>query len=386
MRNNRIRVGLGLVIAIALGGCGSGSGNGSASGNGSGSASGSGNGSGGGGGNGGGGGGGNGGGSAGGGGIGGGGGSAGGGAVLPPLGLVHYVTGNDADAEVVPSGPGLILMGGGTDVDAAFLWWKPLISGGDVVVLRTSGADGYNDYLYTTIGGCDSVETLLVTSKQLANDPYVAYRVAHAEAVFMAGGDQADYANFWRGTAMADAIEAVWKRGGVVGGTSAGNAVLGEFFFGAYEGTVYSDEALKDPYNVFMTVDRDFFAFPPLKGFITDTHFVPRDRMGRLVGFLGRILTDGWAQSAKGIGVDEETAIVIDAAGKGEVLGVGKAYLVEANAKPTLCSPGKALEYPGLLLHRLPPGSTLEFPSGTTAVPAEPLSASGGVLNIANPY
>jgi hypothetical protein len=67
---------------------------------------------------------------------------------LPPAGLVHYVTGSDANADVTPTGPGLILMGGGTDVDAAFQWWKPRISGGDVVVLRASGADGYNDYLY----------------------------------------------------------------------------------------------------------------------------------------------------------------------------------------------------------------------------------------------
>jgi len=376
MRNNRMRARIGLLMAIALGGCGDGSGSANGSGISSGSSSSSGGASGSG----------SGGASSSGSGGASGSASAGGGAVLPPLGLVHYVTGNDADAEVSPAGPGLILMGGGTDVDAAFQWWKPLLSGGDVVVLRTSGADGYNDYLYTTIGGCDSVETLLVTSKQLANDAYVASRVAQAEAVFMAGGDQADYANFWRGTALAESIASVWKRGGVVGGTSAGCAVLGEFFFGAYQGTVYSDEALQDPYNMYMTLDRDFLAFPQLKGFITDTHFVPRDRMGRLVGFLGRILTDGWAPSAKGIGVDEETALVVDARGKGEVLGVGKAYLIEANTPPALCSPGKMLEYPGLLLHRLSPGQTLQFPSGATAVPAEPLSASGGVLSLANPY
>jgi cyanophycinase len=227
---------------------------------------------------------------------------------------------------------------------------------------------------------------LLVTSKELANDPYVNDRVAHAEAIFMAGGDQANYANFWRGTALVDSINTVWTRGGVVGGTSAGCAVLGEFFFGAYQGSVFSNEALSDPYNMYMTMDRDFLSFPLMKGFITDTHFVPRDRMGRLVGFLGRIITDGWAPSVKGIGVDEATAIVIDAGGKGEVLGAGRVYLVEANQAPTVCVAGKPLEYPGLSLHRIGSGDTLQFPSGVTNAVAEPLSASGGNLSIANPY
>ena len=303
----------------------------------------------------------------------------------PPAGLEHYVTGNDADADVTPAGPGLILMGGATDVDAAFTWWKPRIAGGDVVVIRTSGEDGYNEYLQA-LSASDSVETLLVTSKELANSDYVQWRVAHAEGVFMAGGDQADYVNFWRGTALEAAITSVWQRGGVIGGTSAGCAVLGEFVFAAHEGTVYSDEALLDPYNVFMTLERDFFAFPPLAGFVTDTHFVPRDRMGRLVGFLGRILTDGWAPKAKGIGVDERTAVVIDAEGKGEVMGEGKVYLVVANEKPAVCEAGKPLEYAGLSYHRLSAGDTLDFPSGATTVPAEPLSAADGATSPANPY
>jgi cyanophycinase len=346
-----------LVVLLMLAGCGGGGETGSGGGNGSGSGSAGGN------------------------------GGAGGSSVSPepPAGLVHYVTGNDADADVTPAGPGLVLMGGATDVDAAFTWWKPRIAGGDVVVIRTSGADGYNEYLQA-LGASDSVETMLVTSNELANSDYVKWRVEHAEGVFMAGGDQADYVTFWRGTALESAIASVWQRGGVVGGTSAGCAVLGEFVFAAYEGSVYSDEALLDPYNVYMTLERDFFAFPPLAGFVTDTHFVPRDRMGRLVGFLGRILADGWAPSAKGIGVDERTAVVIDADGKGEVMGEGKVYVVVANDKPTVCEAEKPLVYSGLSYHRLAAGDTMAFPSGATSVPAEPLSAADGKTSPANPY
>lgn len=316
-------------------------------------------------------------------------GGSGGGAAVPPVPppeLVHYVTGNDADAEVTPVGPGLILMGGGTDVDEAFVWWKPLLAGGDVVILRSSGADGYNDYLYSQIGGFDSVETLLVTSKDLANDAYVQWRVSHAEGVFLAGGDQSNYVTFWRDTALSAAITEVYQRGGVIGGTSAGCAVLGQFLFPAYAGSVTSDEALLDPYNQYMTLEKDFFSFSPLAGFITDTHFVTRDRMGRLVGFLGRILTDGWAPAAFGLGIDEHTAVVIGAAGNGEILGSGKVYLVRASEKPAVCSKGMPLEYSGLTYERLGAGDMISFPSGTTNVMAEPISASGGVTSPMNPY
>jgi len=315
-------------------------------------------------------------------------GTGGGSEVVPtkPADLTHWITGNAADAAVTPTGPGLILMGGGTDVDAAFTWWKPYVNGGDVVILRALGADGYNDYLYSQIGGIDSVETLLVTSVALANSDYVSFVIAHAEGVFLAGGDQSDYIKAWKGTGVETALMKAWSRGAIIGGTSAGCAVLGAFSFAALNDSVYSDEALKDPYNLYMTLDRDFLAFPPLAGYITDTHFAKRDRMGRLVGFLGRIITDAWAPSARGLGIDEATALVVDPAGQGKVLGDGAVYLLEASAAPAVCVAGKPLEYAGLQLHKLTAGATVALPSGITSVPASTLSAAGGVLTPANPY
>lgn len=321
----------------------------------------------------------------------GGGGSGGQGGVLEerppkPEGLVSYVTGKDADNPITPQGPGLILMGGGTDVDAAFVWWKPYIAGGDVVVLRASGADGYNAYLHDDIGGCDSVETLLVTSKALAADPYVVWTVEHAEGIFLAGGDQAKYLNFWKDTPLEDALSAAHERGAVIGGTSAGCAVLGQLMFAAYNDTVYSNEALADPYNMYMTMERDFVPFAALSGWITDTHFVTRDRMGRLVGFLARIVQDGWSLAPIGVGVDEATAIVVGPDNMGEVMGSGAAYVVKTTEAPTLCAPGMPLEFANLTSQKLVAGDKLAFPSGATNVAAAPLSASGGTLTPANPY
>lgn len=305
---------------------------------------------------------------------------------LPPAELARWLVGDEADAEVAPVGPGLILMGGGADVDAAFEWWRPRLAGGDVVVLRTSGEDGYNDYLYADIGGADSVETMLVTTRALADDAYVAWRLARAEGIFLAGGDQATYLAAWTGTSVQAELRAAWARGAVVGGTSAGCAVLGEIVFAAANGSVYSDEALADPYNPYMTLERDFLGAPPLAAIVTDTHFAERDRMGRLVAFMARATTDGWAAAPLGLGVDEGTALLVDAAGRGVVVGAGAVYAVTAAGPPATCVPGEPLAWDGLAIHELVAGDAIELPSGATDVAGRPLAAEGGALDPANPY
>lgn len=304
---------------------------------------------------------------------------------VPPLpaGLVVYITGDPEDADVEPTGPGLVLMGGGADVDEAFTWWGDYIAGGDVVVLRTSGADGYNDYLYGF--GADSVETIML-SAAYANDPYVIWKLRHAEAIWIAGGDQATYLSAWKDTEVEAAVEHAWGRGAVVGGTSAGLAVLGQFMFAAYNDTVYSYEALEDPYNQYMTMEQGFLALPLLAGIITDSHFGERDRMGRLIGFLARIITDGWAPAATGIGVDEATAVVVGPDGIGTVIGAGYVYVMHAEQPPQTCMPGVPLEYDGLVYYTLSPGDTLTLPGAVVAGAGAPIAASGGVTIPADPY
>lgn len=303
-----------------------------------------------------------------------------------PAGLVHFVTGNEDDADVEPTGPGVVLMGGGPEVDEAFTWWGDYIAGGDVVVIRTRGSDGYNQYLYD-FGNADSVETMLVTSEALANDPYVSWTLRHAEAIWMAGGDQATYLENWMGTEVQSAIEEAYARGAVVGGTSAGLAVLGEFVFAAYNDTVYSFEALEDPYNQYMTMEQGFLALPPLAGIITDSHFQERDRMGRLVGFLARIHADGWAgASVTGVGVDEQTAVVVGPDGQGTVIGLGHVYVVAADHPPEVCTAGVALEYAGLEQYDMVAGDSLAFPGAQSPGPSSPLAAAAGVTIPADPY
>jgi len=265
-----------------------------------------------------------------------------------PAEVTRYLTGSAADVSPNLHGPVLNLAGGGTDVDAALQSMIDIARGCtdcattlDVVVLRASGADGYNDYLYA-MNGVDSVESLVITSRAEAETPAVVNTVAGAEVVFFAGGDQCNYVTRIRGTATGAAVEGVYSRGGAVGGTSAGMAIMGELVFDACNDTAFSQRILADPYQFRARFTYDFFTWPGMAGILTDTHFVARDRMGRLLTFLARQVKERRVLRALGVAADEQTAILIDSEGKATVYGnaletgesTGTAYFVLADHVP----------------------------------------------------
>ncbi|PGH38751.1 MAG: cyanophycinase, partial [Candidatus Nephrothrix sp. EaCA] len=77
--------------------------------------------------------------------------------------------------------------------------------GGNVVIVRASGNYLYNRTI-DSLGKVQSVETLLINSRELADHPETAEVIRKAEMLFIAGGDQSNYMNYWRGTQTAAAI------------------------------------------------------------------------------------------------------------------------------------------------------------------------------------
>ena len=292
----------------------------------------------------------------------------------------YYVVGNSGDVTRNTSA-GLVLMGGGTDVDAAFQWMIGKSGGGDFVVIRASGTDAYNPWIYSDLGGVDSAETIIIKNRAAASDPFVVNQIRNAEALFIAGGDQSNYVDYWKGTPVEDAIHYLVTRNVPIGGTSAGLAVMGEFVFSAANGTIYSDTALANPYNNKVALDRDFLVLPNMGGIITDSHFVTRDRMGRLLTFLARIVQDGWASSAKGIGIDEMTALAVDSTGKAMVFGSGAAYFLSAPGTPEVCQPKTALTYHNISVYRVAGAATFNFSRWTgSGGTAYTLNVDAGVV------
>ncbi|MFZ0803327.1 MAG: cyanophycinase [Terriglobales bacterium] len=277
--------------------------------------------------------------------------------------------GNKEDVQTKPTA-GIAMMGGGSDLDEAFRWLCNKGNGGDFLVLRATGDDDYNSYV-NRLCKLNSVATLILPGREAAQDPAVAEFIRKAEVVFIAGGDQANYIRGWKGSPVEDAINAGIAAGKPIGGTSAGLAVLGEFVYGALgdqpdDQDLASTDVLRNPYFERVTLIRDFLKIPRLENLMTDSHFAKRDRMGRTLGFLARIMQDGWSQTPREVAIDEKSAVLLEADGKGTVVGSGKgAYFLRPTQLPQVCQPGVALTFLKIGVYRVPTGGHFDFVSWT---------------------
>ena len=257
-----------------------------------------------------------------------------------------YLTGDATDVTTSTSA-GLVLMGGGTDVDAAIKWMLERSGGGDIVVIRSTGTNGYNKYMYN-LTKVNSVETIIIDSREKANLLLVRDKIKNAEALFIAGGDQWDYVKYWKDTPVEEAINYLIDIKNVtIGGTSAGLAILGSHYFSAQNGTVTSDQALPNPYNTLVQIGgNDFINAPFMLNTITDSHYSQRTRHGRHIAFMARIMKDNLISNIKGIGVDEQTAVCIDQNGIGKVFGINDAYFLKNESSgPETCISGNPLTW-----------------------------------------
>jgi cyanophycinase len=244
----------------------------------------------------------------------------------------RYVRGDAANIEVVGKGR-LVLVGGGAEPIEAMQWMIDHANGGDFVILSASGNPAiYPDWIWSdpALNGqatLNSVETLVINSRTLANDEAIIEALEGAEAIFIEGGDQYSYFLYWNDTPIEAALNAALSGGTVVvGGTSAGLHILGgDADYSGENGSVDSSEAIANPFNNRMTFRSGFVQAPDLSGVITDTHFQERSRMGRLIAF-------GAVQRMRGLGVNEGTAILIETSspndGRARVVGASSAYFM----------------------------------------------------------
>jgi len=266
-----------------------------------------------------------------------------------------YFTGNTTDLVVNPKG-GTCLMGGAGEHDNAMRWFLEQANGGDILVLRASGSDGYNTYLFSELGvTVNSVETIVFNNAQASSNTYVLDKIQKAEAIWFAGGDQWDYISYWRSSAVSSLINSgISNRKIVIGGISAGMAILGGNYFTAENGTISSQTALMNPLSSLVTVSNQaFLDVPYLNDVVTDTHYDNPNRKGRHVVFMANALTN--PGDIRGIACDEYVAVCIDTLGIAHVYGEypqydEKAYFLSVNCEvdtnfPETLSPNQPLTW-----------------------------------------
>jgi cyanophycinase len=282
-------------------------------------------------------------------------------------------------------------MGGGADLDEAFKWLCDRAGAGDLLVLRATGDDDYNAYIQK-LCHLNSVATLVIPNRAAASDTFVEQTIRHATALFISGGDQANYINFWQGTPVQTALNDAIQRGVPVGGTSAGLAVLGEYAYTAQgdkpdDPNLDGKTALANPYGPRITLARNFLAIPILKGIVTDTHFAKRNRMGRLLVFLARLnepngkpLASG--RSVRGIGVDQGAAVLLEPDGRATVVGKGGAYFVDVRPGPSaVLAAGRPMTFGDFVVQKVAPGHAFDLKTWTGESSQFKLAVDGGAIH-----
>lgn len=278
----------------------------------------------------------------------------------------YFRVGNPTDA-VTKTQPGFALIGGGKDLDPAFLWMCERSGGGDFLILRATGTDAYNPYVQK-LCRVNSVATLVIPNAAAAGDAFVAETIRKAEAIFISGGDQANYINFWQNTPVQKSLNDAIHKGVPIGGTSAGLAVQGEYIYSAQHDPpdgpdLTSKLTLANPFHSRIVIAHNFLDDPALLRTITDTHFVTRDRMGRLLTFMARISAAHQDAAVKGIGVDEQTAVLMEPDGYATIVGRSAAYFVMVSAKNAIVKENTPLSLPSVTVKKAIQGAKFDLNS-----------------------
>lgn len=273
---------------------------------------------------------------------------------------------------------GILMNGGGDWPYEAFRWFAEKSGHGHIVVLRapdkdatTSDMTGTQEELYNQVGGFASIRTFAFTNRRASYDPQLLAAIRNADGIFLAGGDQSRYVNYWRDTPVEDAINAHVAAGKPLGGTSAGLAVQGEWLYGCMDSeSVVSPEGLANPLSPRVSMESNFLNIDVLRGIVTDSHFKERERQGRLIAFVAKaqMLAN---KPLVGLGIDEQTALAVEADGSAKLYSNinGYAWLFE-NIAPTKLERGQKLEAKDIKVTGISADSVVNLRTRTISTPA----------------
>lgn len=198
-----------------------------------------------------------------------------------------------------------------------------------------------------------------------ANTDSVAHLLDGATGIWFGGGDQVLLITALKGTKTDSAMHARYRDGAVVGGTSAGAAVMSAAMITGDERHPGGVRPVKDSAS-YMTIARDDMIMADGFGFLTnavvDQHFVRRKRSNRLVSVALEQPTH------LGVGIDESTALIVGPDGRWRVMGESVALVYDAR-HATITPPGSTLGATGIVMHVLPAGATYDPSTGKAELP-----------------
>ncbi len=259
----------------------------------------------------------------------------------------------------------LIVMGGGPWHDEVQKRFVELAGGANGMILVLPMASASTDSGKSSVEGWKEYGTnarALVVSHEEAMRADTAVLFKGVTGIWFGGGDQSRLTAAIAGTPVEAAIRTRYERAGVVvGGTSAGAAVMSRMMITGDERRYGGSRPPSDSSQAFITIDRNNVitadGFGYIDNAIIDQHFVRRRRHNRLMSL---VLEN---PNLIGAGIDESTAIEVRPDGTWKVL--GESVVVVYDGRNAVAGPaGQPLAGSGILMHVLPSGAVYNPVSG----------------------
>ena len=270
----------------------------------------------------------------------------------------------DKAARLAAGHGNLVIIGGHEDKqrDMAILKRFVELSGGpDAKIVVISAASAVAEQMWETYDkafadlGVRRHVHLHLASRQDANNEEHIRDVLDADGIFMTGGDQKRLLAIIGGTALDAEMHAALKlRGACIGGTSAGASAMSGHMLATGRAELHPEKG-----SVSLGAGLGF-----LHKVVIDQHFSERQRLSRLLSVVAQ------NPYLQGIGIDEDTALVIERGIGIEVLGEGAVTIVDGRNMETNVAEIANNETPELIdvrLHLLPSGSKYRLPRAGAA-------------------
>jgi cyanophycinase len=215
--------------------------------------------------------------------------------------------------------------------------------------LRALGADARNLWI----------------DREQANSDSIVRLVENATGIWFGGGDQARLTRVLRGTRVERAMHVRYDAGAVIGGTSAGAAVMSQVMITGDERHPGRDRP--DTSEAWITIAREDvvtdtgFAF--MTNAVVDQHFLRRRRLNRLISVVLE------REPHLGVGIDESTAILVHPDGHWSVEGASAATIFDARHATVTPASAHTLGASDVRMQVLPAGSTYDPASGIARLP-----------------
>lgn len=247
----------------------------------------------------------------------------------------------------------LMIIGGAEDKKQECVVLKKLIQlanmrKGQIIILTTATEEPERVYFqYSSIFsrlGVINIKAVHIKSRQDANDSVHSHDLSQASCIFMTGGDQLRITSIMGGTKTEQALYDAFDNGAVIGGTSAGASVMSETMI-----TAGTDDDTPRKCTLKMAPGLGL-----LKDVVIDQHFAQRGRIGRLLSAIAQ------NPHLLGVGIDEDTALVIGDDAVFEVVGSNAVTIIDGKhsdfTNVSELIPDEILAFTNVKIHLLPAG------------------------------